>query len=410
MVRKLRDSKLETRSARASLRGFTFKKVGPKLDVGYRPGKRGGRWYRRDHTPGDRKHPYQVKVIAWADDKIEANGIDVLDFWQAVERVQEGIVRARTGPYLVKHAIEDYLRKLEGKGSHRDTRLRLNAFVIPKFGGMEVSALTYYDLTDWHRKLASSPARIRSGSSKPQRVRHAGDDTERKRARMVSANRILGQFRAALNHAFKGGEVPSDSAWKRVEPFRGVNAARVRYLSNDECRRLINACEGDLRVLVEAALSTGARYAELGRLKVEDFNADVGTLLIRTSKPGKSRHVILTDEARDYFAGLAAGRAGVEPLLGRKWGPNHQSKPMRQACKRAGISPPISIHGMRHTYASLAVMNGVPLLVIARNLGHSNTRMTEAHYGHLASDFVSDAIRAGAPTFGLKPGNVKAIR
>ena len=83
---------------------------------------------------------------------------------------------------------------------------------------------------------------------------------------------------------------------------------------------------------------------------------------------------------------------------------------MREACKRAGISPLISIHGMRHTYASLAVMNGVPLLVIARNLGHSNTRMTEAHYGHLASDFVSDAIRAGAPTFGLKPGNVKAVR
>jgi hypothetical protein len=50
--------------------------------------------------------------------------------------------------------------------------------------------------------------------------------------------------------------------------------------------------------------------------------------------------------------------------------------------------------------ASHAVMNGVPLMVVARNLGHTDTRMVEKHYGHLAPSFIADAIRAGAPRFG----------
>jgi hypothetical protein len=55
-------------------------------------------------------------------------------------------------------------------------------------------------------------------------------------------------------------------------------------------------------------------------------------------------------------------------------------------------------------------MNGTPLLVTARNLGHRDTRMLEQHYGHLAESYVRDAIKAGAPKFGFKPSNVTALR
>jgi hypothetical protein len=44
-------------------------------------------------------------------------------------------------------------------------------------------------------------------------------------------------------------------------------------------------------------------------------------------------------------------------------------------------------------------MNGTPLLVVAKNLGHADTRMVEKHYGHLAPSFIADAIRAGAPRY-----------
>jgi integrase len=71
--------------------------------------------------------------------------------------------------------------------------------------------------------------------------------------------------------------------------------------------------------------------------------------------------------------------------------------------KRAKITPAISFHGLRHSWASLAVMAGVPLMIVSKNLGHSDTKMVEKHYGHLAPSYVADAIRAGAPRFGFKP-------
>ena len=73
---------------------------------------------------------------------------------------------------------------------------------------------------------------------------------------------------------------------------------------------------------------------------------------------------------------------------------------MKEANARASLTPSITFHGLRHTWASLSVMARVPLVVIAKNLGHADTSMVEKHYGHLAASFVSDAIRAGAPRFG----------
>jgi integrase len=87
---------------------------------------------------------------------------------------------------------------------------------------------------------------------------------------------------------------------------------------------------------------------------------------------------------------------------GGPWKKSEQARPMRGACAHARISPPIGFHGLRHTWASLAVMAGMPLMVVARNLGHVDTRMVEKHYGHLADDFVTKAIRESAPKYGIE--------
>jgi hypothetical protein len=50
-------------------------------------------------------------------------------------------------------------------------------------------------------------------------------------------------------------------------------------------------------------------------------------------------------------------------------------------------------------------MAGVPLMIVARNLGHVDTRMVEKHYGHLSESYVTEAIRAGAPRYGAEPTN-----
>ena len=138
-------------------------------------------------------------------------------------------------------------------------------------------------------------------------TRETADDEDARRARKATANRILTMLKAALNRAFHADRVFSDSAWRKVKPFKKVDEAVVRYLSAAEARRLVRACPEDFRKMVQAALLTGCRYSELARLKCGNFNRDSGTLAIRLSK-GKIRHVVLTDEAKACFRGLDRGR------------------------------------------------------------------------------------------------------
>ena len=63
---------------------------------------------------------------------------------------------------------------------------------------------------------------------------------------------------------------------------------------------------------------------------------------------------------------------------------------MRLACQCFGIDPPASFHILRHTYATHLLWAGAPLPVIAANLGHSDTRMTERHYAHLVPSHVAE--------------------
>jgi hypothetical protein len=60
-------------------------------------------------------------------------------------------------------------------------------------------------------------------------------------------------------------------------------------------------------------------------------------------------------------------------------------------------------------HALPAVMNGMPLMIVARNLGHRDTRMCELHYAHLPPGHVRDAIHEGAPKFGFKPDSKVAL-
>jgi integrase len=178
----------------------------------------------------------------------------------------------------------------------------------------------------------------------------------------------------------------------------------LRYFTKDEVTRLVNAAQGNFRDLVLAALHTGCRYGELGRLRGGDFNPDSGTVFVGQSKSGKARHVVLTDEGQRFFETLTAGRPGDALMLshadGSGWGASHQIRPMAEACRAARIEPAAGFHILRHTAASHNVMSGVPLNVVAHNLGHADTRMTERHYSHLAPSYLAETIRKFAPTFG----------
>ena len=416
MARSVRSPKLDTRSARTRLsprREPYWAAISPGHALGYRRSKTAGTWIARRY---DRNASPQMRhqALGAADDVLDADGSGVLTFAQAQERARAwfadllaGDDEPAGGSWTVADALDAYLEKLqaEGRPSFREARSRAG-LIRAELGDIELANLTADRLRKFLSSVASAPRRVRGKKGKEARYLDPPVTENEKRARQSTANRIWSTLRATLNDAHARGKVDSDSEWRRVKPFRGVDSARIRFLTVAEGKRLINAAQGSFRDLVSAALSTGARYGELCRLQVSDYDGDAGTLLIRQSKSGRPRHIYLTDEGRGLFDRLSAGRKGSEPLLARaqglEWKPSDQLRPMAEAVKAGKIDPPITFHGLRHTYASLAVMKGAPLPVVAHNLGHTSTRMVEKHYGHLAPSYLADTTRKTAPTFGLR--------
>jgi len=416
MARTVRDANLETRTARLRLPIRTepyWRGLEKGFALGYRRRGRGGTWLarRRQEDGGYAEHR-----ISTTDDLQDADGVAVLDYgqaqkaardwWRAEARREEGY-DSRQGPLTVADAVAEYLTAYERRGGKAvyETRRAAETHILPALGITSVGKLTARKIADWHHGLAEKRARARTKRGRRQNYREVGTGLDAVRKRRATANRILTVLKAALNHAWKAGHVASDDAWRRVRPFKAVETARVRYLTEAECVRLVNACKPDFRDLVRGALLTGCRYSELAGMQVADFNADAGVITVRQSKAGKPRHVVLTDEGRRLFATLTAGKLANDPIFTRSdggvWGKSHQSRPVLEACKRAKIKPAISFHVLRHTHGSTLAMRGVPMGVIAEQLGHADTRMTEKHYAHLAPSYVAATIRAHFPTLGI---------
>lgn len=416
MARTVRNTKLDTRSARAKLvmRDSPYwVSLAPGCSLGYRKGPKGGVWLAK--IVRDRLR--QQTTLGSADDALDPDGVLAVSYVQAQTKARDwfaDVMQPGTplGPYTVRQAVADYLEwfRATGRKSIKETEASARAFILPRLGDDDVRLLTSERLRQWHMDIAAAFPRLRTRPGKKQNVRDTADDPEAPRRRHATANRILTVLKAALNHAWREGKMASDDAWRRVVPFREADAARVRYLDREECRRLVNASPEPLRTIVRGALLTGARYSELARMQVADFNHDSGTVLVRTSKAGRVRHIELTVEGLEFFKGITAGRAGGEFLFhrdGGQWGKSHQQRPLAEACRAAKVGPAVSFHALRHTYASLMVMDGVPLMVVARNLGHADTRMVEKHYGHLATSYVREAIRGAKPLgIGTEAANI----
>jgi integrase len=437
MPRSVADAPLTTRAARERLvvrHQPYWRGIEAGAAIGFRKGKMGGVWMVRvqDASAGG---GYRYSTLGSADDALKADGVKVLDYRQAEGAARDWIARhhrvaaglepeaaaAPTAPYTVADAFGDYLADYAARGGKAvsSTRQAAEAHILPDLGKLPVARLARDRLKAWHRGLAASPARLRAKKGH-RRVRDTADDPEAPRRRRSSANRVLTVLKAALNHAKAEGKVmcPAD-AWASVKPFREADAPKVRYLLDGEITRLMNACPADFRELVTAALLTGCRYGELAAMNARDFDPQAGTVTIGRSKSGKPRHVALTAEGTRFFERMAAGKAGSAALFERdatvkqatrlapaetrraRWSKSDQFRLMRDACAAASIAPAVSFHQLRHSYGSRLAMKGVPMAVIAAQLGHADTRMTERHYAHLGPSYVADTVRAAFGNLGI---------
>jgi len=408
MARTVRHTRLETRTARLRLtvRGkpyFVLLQEG--LHLGYRRLARGnGTWSARVYVGGQ---SYKLRRLGEADDYADADGVGVLSFAEAQaaarelrrdeERKASGNEEV-TGPFTVRAAANLYLGWFrEHRKSYAETKSAIHAHILPELGDVELSKVTTSVIRSWHETLAKRPARLRTGLGQLQRHRPMPTDPDEVRARRATANRLLTVLKALLNRAFEDGKVASDLAWRRVKPFQGADASRERFLEHEEMVRLCNACEPHFRHLVRADLLTGARYGELRNADVGDYSPAARKLRARLTKSGKPRWIPLDDEAVELFEQVTVGRAPTDPMFpradGKRWRKSHQTRRLLEASKMAKIDPPIPYHCLRHSWASHRIMNGADLMVVARVLGHRDTRMVEKHYGHLRPSYVDETIR-----------------
>ena len=351
MPRTVRDKAIGTRESRLKLKSGLrhWRGIHEGLALCYRRGGQGsGTWSARLKRSDGR---YALRGLGSADDHAPANGVDVLTFAQAQQRaliIQEQVKRDQgiiTRPATVAEAAENYMAWFrEHRKSVTGTEHCVRVHILPALGQRRIENLRAPELREWLYRLAARPARIRTSRfGKPQRFKAAPKTADQKRARRSSANRILSVAKAMLNKAFRDGLVSDNVEWRKVLPFKNADEARIRFLTDAEAVRLVNACPADLRALVRAALLTGARYGELVALKAQDVDLRSAKIYLAPAKSGRARHVPLNPEGVTLFRTLATGKTGDALVFSRPngaaWGRITISARCATPAKQRRLSP-----------------------------------------------------------------------
>ncbi len=407
------------------------------LALGYRRSSQGGAWIVRRYDPVTRRNA--ETRLANADDNREADGVEVLTFAQAQRLVLADAkhqAEAVSGKhYTVADAAADYVSYLRDHGkAPGDTAQKLKSFVLESpLASKRLSELTPSDFdawTAWAMKRApkrkpkkdkpkpkprafKKPRPAKQKASKPAPPPLTPNEARRRRRSTV--NRYITSLKAALNHAQSRGKVSSGEAWSKLQKFKRVDGANLRWLQEDEAKRLVNAADVSLRKFVQGALMSGAAPGELARAQARDFDEHSETLLVSDSKTRPPRRIPLTKEGVALFQSLVAGLKSHDPIFtradGTPWYKTAWVRAIQEASDAGSVSPRATFYSLRHTYASHLAQQGVPLMFIASALGHKDTRMVEKHYAHLAPSHVADTIRANLPSFGIAADTkVKALK
>jgi integrase len=418
MARTVQDSKLSSRAARSELDPRSkpyWREISQGEHIGYRKldGSRAGPWIHRWRPPGGN---YTEERIGTADDIVDANNDTVLSFTQAQKLINkrinergEQVVALKFNPhtYTVKRAWDDHALALKAQGK----QFRDYSQTWPALNDIPVIQLTAEHIRDWMIEESETPKRFRPVKGRSQGRKQWSDDPEAMRKRRASTNRYFEMLRACLNRAHNEKGV-SNIGWRHVKAFEKTDAARPDFFSEGEVLRLLNASSPWFRDLATAAVLTGARYGSLIRLKERDFNERARTVEFRITK-NDTYVARLEDEGTHFFKSLCARRRGREFLLMHPkdtrspsaaelpWHRSAAQHWMQKACKAAGLRY-LNFHQLRHTFASLAIMNGMSLDLVAKALGHKNTRMVEKHYGHVRDDYIAKETRRTLPIFGIQ--------
>jgi hypothetical protein len=164
MARRVRGAKIEARSSRLRLpiaKKPVFVKIGVGLGLGYRRNTTAGTWVVR---VADGKGGNWTKAIGIADDHEDADGLRVIDFWQAQDQAR-AVARFRPSPATIAKALNEYEANLKIRSGDVANVRRVGAHLTETLARMSVAAVTARDLRAWRDDLARSSPRLQSIAS-----------------------------------------------------------------------------------------------------------------------------------------------------------------------------------------------------------------------------------------------------
>jgi site-specific recombinase XerD len=222
------------------------------------------------------------------------------------------------------------------------------------------------------------------------------------RNRIMTGVRFL--FRVTLRRHDLAAEV-----WHIKEPEK-----LPPVLSPEEVKRVLTmATSLKARAMLTLAYGCGLRASEVVRLRGGDIDREQMIIRVVQSKGRKDRHVMLPPKLLDllrqwwkgrptaYDAGVAPehrwlfpGRSDHQPLTTRQF-----SRLFKEAAKAAGLRKTVSLHSLRHSFATHLLERGTDIRVIQALLGHSKLETT-ARYSRVAIGMIA---KIESPLEGLCP-------
>lgn len=421
MPRTLIESPITTRSARAALKpGVHWRGIDPDVHLGYRKGRRGGRWLVRWYA-GERR--YCQATLGTADDVISEGN---LSFEAASKAARSRVVAAREAasrvadeaPVTVRMAVETYVAMRDRRASlhagrtvRSDAHSRLTRTVLndPALADLELGALTDEKLSEWR-------ARVGRGLKATSAQRTASDlKAALNAAYAAHRKRLSAEVAETIRFAFKASrdETPA-------QPVARSN----QILADGQVRRLVEHAfrldrDGDFAILVAVLAATGARFSQVARMRIEDVQPAQRRLLIPTSRKGQKRvaghvKVCVGADLIEALVPIMEGRGYDEVLLQRwryrqtdriSWvrdrrGPwtsaSEMTRPWKQLAASAGL-PHCIPYALRHSSIVRGLRAGLPVRLVAA-LHDTSVEMIERHYSRWITDGLEElAARAVIP-------------
>jgi len=200
----------------------------------------------------------------------------------------------------------------------------------------------------------------------------------------------LAFLRTVLNKAIRWGMLERSPFERGEDLFYKASNRRERALTEDEVKRLIEACPEYLRPIVASGIYTGLRKSDLLSLQWKDVDLDRGIIRLREQKTGKIRNIVLNEDMRTLLHHL--------PVRGEYLFPHKDGKPfvdvghgLEAALRKAGIKQgegmqKIVWHTLRHTCISLLTERGADTTMVKNYVAHASEEMTK-RYTHLSDEY-----------------------